>query len=252
MHGSGERFRRRYRSWQDRASPGRNRSPEVSCRRAVSVVTDPSGQSIGSTPRPDIEQVGAAAQVRAEVRPRERHIPGEAGLWVFILGDMSIFALFFATILFTRGQSLEVFRASQQELHPPLALINTVLLLIGSLFVVRGVSMAREGAKAAPRYFLATVACALGFTIVKAVEYSLLARAGHTPVSNTFFTYYFGFTGIHLAHVLIGAVLMAILAAVTRRRPTAGRIRLIEACACYWHMVDALWLLLFPLLYLVR
>jgi nitric oxide reductase NorE protein len=172
---------------------------------------------------------------------------------VFILGDMVVFGLFFGTILVQRGQHPELFRAAQHDLHPILALANTVLLLVGSLLVVRGVARVRAGNPDAWRFFLATSVCALGFATIKSVEYYLLVRDGHTPGTNDFFTYYFAFTGIHLAHLLFGALLQAILAAVTRH-PVAseGRIRFVEGAGCYWHMVDGLWLVLFPLLYLVR
>lgn len=180
-------------------------------------------------------------------------VPGEAGLWVFILGDMAIFALFFGTILVTRGQQPELFRASQHELHPLLALVNTLLLLTGSLLVVRGVARVRAGAAGASRFFGATVACAVGFAVIKVTEYYLLLQDGHTATTDDFFMYYFVFTGIHLVHLVIGAALLVALAVVTRRpEVSVGRIRVVEAVGCYWHMVDGLWLLLFPLLYLVR
>lgn len=190
---------------------------------------------------------------RTATPARERRIPGEAGLWVFILGDMTVFGVFFGTILVMRGQQPELFRASQHALHPALALINTVLLLAGSLLVIRGVARVRASSPVASHFFLATLVCALGFAAIKSIEYYLLVRDGHTPGTNDFFMFYFAFTGIHLAHLLIGAMLNAILAVVTRHpEASTGRIRLVEAGGCYWHMVDGLWLLLFPLLYLVR
>lgn len=185
---------------------------------------------------------------------RVPRVPGEEGFWVFILGDMTVFALFFGTILVTRGQQPEVFVQGQQALHSSLAIVNTLLLLVGSLLVVRGVARVRTGGPGAAYLFAAAAGCAAGFAAIKAVEYTLLIGEGHTPVENDFFMYYFAFTGIHLLHLLIGGVMLVVLARMTTRRRhlPEGRVRFVEAAGCYWHMVDGLWLLLFPLLYLVR
>lgn len=184
---------------------------------------------------------------------RVKRIPGEEGLWVFLLGDMTIFAVFFATILYERGTDPVLFRDSQAVLHADYAVVNTCLLLLGSLLVVRGVQRVRDGAGGAPVLFALTVVCAVGFAVIKAYEYYTLVQDGYDPMTNEFFTYYFAFTGIHLFHLVIGALLLVWLSVSTRKVPaTKGQVKLVEVGACYWHMVDGLWLLLFPLLYLVR
>ena len=182
-----------------------------------------------------------------------RRIPGEEGLWVFILGDMAVFALFFGTILVTRGQDPSMFDAAQHHLHPWLGIVNPALLLTGSLFVVHGVRRLGDGTPASSRLFALTLVCALGFAAIKVAEYSLLVGEGHTGATNDFFMYYFVFTGIHLAHLVIGTVIVAFLVRVAARpEPTAGQRKFVECGAIYWHMVDLLWLVLFPLLYLIR
>lgn len=182
-----------------------------------------------------------------------KRVPGEEGLWVFILGDMVVFALFFGTILVARGSDPAEFGASQQQLHPVLGLINTTLLLTGSLFVVHGLRRLGDGTAASARLFAMTLLSAAAFAGVKVTEYVLLVGDGLTAGTNDFFMYYFVFTGIHLAHLVIGSVIMACLVGVALRQPsTAGHRRLAECGAIYWHMVDLLWLALFPLLYLIR
>lgn len=184
---------------------------------------------------------------------RGGRMPGEEGLWVFILGDMAIFALFFGTIVVTRGQDPVMFAAAQQHLHPWLGIANTALLLTGSLLVVHGVRRLGDGTPASSRLFALTLACALGFASIKVTEYSMLAGEGYTGATNDFFMYYFVFTGIHLAHLVIGTVVMAFLLRVAAHpEPTQGQRTFVECGAIYWHMVDLLWLALFPLLYLVR
>lgn len=182
-----------------------------------------------------------------------RRIPGEEGLWVFILGDMAVFALFFGTILVTRGQDPAMFADAQHHLHPWLGIVNTALLLTGSLFVVHGVRRLGDGTPASSRLFALTLVCALGFAAIKVTEYTMFVGEGYTGATNDFFMYYFVFTGIHLAHLVIGTVIVAFLVRVAARpEPTAGQRTFVECGAIYWHMVDLLWLVLFPLLYLIR
>src|SRR5580765_488460 len=106
---------------------------------------------------------------------RRGHVPGEEGLWVFIVGDLTIFTLFFGTLIVSRAKQPSVFLAAQHDLHPPLAIANTALLLLGSYLMVRGVAAVRAGRPRTDRLFAGTVACGLGFASIKAVEYMLLA-----------------------------------------------------------------------------
>jgi nitric oxide reductase NorE protein len=200
------------------------------------------------------QMTSAASAAAADgERVDDRRIPGEEGLWVFILGDMTIFALFFGTILVTRGDAPTTFAAAQQELHPALGIVNTALLLTGSLLVIHGLRRLGDGTALASRFFALTLICALGFALVKGAEYALLIDEGHTAGSSDFFRYYFVFTGVHLAHLVIGTVVLFFVARMARRpQVTPGQRKFAECGGIYWHMVDALWLVLFPLLYLIR
>lgn len=198
-----------------------------------------------------------SAALRAVADPpraqEPERVPGEEGLWVFILGDMCMFGLFFGTIMVTLVQHPRMYAASQQHLHPWLGIVNTVLLLTASLLVVRGMRRLGDGSPVAARLFTGALACAIGFGAVKVLEYTMLVHAGYTGGTNDFFMYYFVFTGIHLAHLVIGAAVMVFLVR-TARLPRLSPRRLVaaECGGIYWHMVDLLWLVLFPLLYLVR
>ncbi|MET7474357.1 cytochrome c oxidase subunit 3 [Streptomyces sp. NPDC005648] len=143
-----------------------------------------------------------------------------------------------------------MFRASQQALHPDLGLLNTLLLLTASRLVARGLRQLRAGRPA--RTLPWALLCALGFAAVKGTEYALVIHDGHTPTSNDFFMYYFVFTGIHLAHLAIGIGALTVLVVLSRRPALSrGQLLVAEGAAAYWHMVDLLWLVLFPLFYLV-
>ncbi len=170
------------------------------------------------------------------------------------MGDMVVFSLFFAVFLFYRNQDIALFTESQQTLNQTLGVCNTLLLLASSWFVAKGVDVARKNPLApAPQWFLLAFACGFGFGVVKVVEYSEKISAGHTLMSNDFFMYYFVFTGIHFLHVIIGMVVLLLLWQLTRRPMTGPNdIRSLESGGIFWHLVDLLWIVLFPLLYLVR
>jgi nitric oxide reductase NorE protein len=93
-------------------------------------------------------------------------------------------------------------------------------------------------------------ACFVG---IKAFEYHEKIAAGITPSTNEFFMYYFVLTGLHLAHVIIGLIVLTVLSTLARKpEPTTTHIAFFEGGACFWHMVDLLWIVIFPLIFLVR
>lgn len=180
-------------------------------------------------------------------------MPGEEGVWVFILGDMAVFALFFGTLIHTRAQDPELFGTAQAKLSQGAGAINTVLLLTSSLFVARGLHATRIGPPAgAARSFAAAMTCALAFVAVKGLEYADKIDAGLTPSTNDVWMYFFIFTGIHLLHVVIGIAVLIHLMRRVRRPVFAEHDRVVvESGACYWHLVDLLWIVLFALFYLM-
>ncbi len=202
--------------------------------------------------------LGAApAQTRGAGEERaDPHIPGEAGIWVFVLGDMTVFAALFAGFVFYRSAALDLYMQSQATLNQTFGAINTLLLLTSSWFVVMGTDAARrDAATLARRLFAAAFLCGAAFVAVKFFEYREKALAGLTPITNEFYSFYYMLTGLHLLHVLIG---MVVLAVVVRRAGSPGGFRgasdvvFLECSASYWHMVDLLWIVLFPLLYLMK
>nr|WP_281169229.1 cytochrome c oxidase subunit 3 [Gordonia soli] len=182
------------------------------------------------------------------------HIPGEAGLWVFLMGDMIIFAVMFVAFLVDRAAAPAGFRASREQVDLTIGLTNTMVLLVSSLLVVIALDAARAGRfRSATTAFGAGIGCALVFTMLKAAEYTHLVASGHGPDADPYFMWLFILTGVHLAHVVLGIAVLAVLVSRTRRRvPVDGAGRMFyEGGACYWHLVDLLWMVLFPLVYLV-
>ena len=192
-----------------------------------------------------------ARPTRTELpRAREGRIPGEAGLWIFILGDMSLFGAFFVVLLWERRTAPEIFGGSARELMRSIGVINTAVLLFSSYLVVSALWAHRQRCwRRARLSVVAALTCAGIFATLKAAEYVHILGGGEGPATNTFYTFYFVLTGVHLLHVLIGAALLTSWIQVLRRRGPVGR--LVEAIAVYWHMVDLLWVVIFTLLYLV-
>lgn len=182
------------------------------------------------------------------------HIPGEVGIWVFVVADMVMFALFFAVFAYYRGEAFELFSAGQVTLNQGYGATNTLLLLTSSWFVVTGIHAAKHGeGKIAANYFALTFLCGAGFVGIKFLEYGEKIRAGLTLTSNDFYMYYYILTGLHFAHVAIGLVVLAFMWSRARRgSPQESDIRFLEGGATYWHMVDVLWIMLFPLVYLLK
>jgi nitric oxide reductase NorE protein len=190
----------------------------------------------------------------ATTTPVERHLPGEAGIWILIFGDMLMFSLMFGVFLFYRRADLTLFESSQAHLNQTFGLINTFLMLTSSWFVAMAVQAARAHRTRATVVLLRLgIACGIGFSMIKVAEYTQKIRAGIVLNSNDFYMYYYVFTGIHFVHVLIGMGVLAFIAQYASDGNFSNRkIGHIESGASFWHLVDLLWIALFALLYLLR
>ena len=152
------------------------------------------------------------------VRKAPGHIPGEAGLWVFIGGDLVVFAVFFITFAVYWRQETALFEASSALLDKRIGLLNTLLLLTSSWFVAQAVSAVRSGAgRRARALVICAIALGAGFVALKGFEYHAKIAAGITLNTNDFFINYYMFTAIHLLHVIIG--LGALTFIVSRFQP---------------------------------
>ncbi|MGQ0632460.1 MAG: cytochrome c oxidase subunit 3 [Sporichthyaceae bacterium] len=207
------------------------------------------GDPFSGTPRGEAIRV---AQER-ERKPMRGRVPGEIGIWVFMLGDMVAFALMFIVFMSARMDEPEVFESSRLTLHLEFGAINTLLLLVGSLLVVRGIRALRTGSDRAPLLFLLTGLTGLLFVVNKFIEYAWVTNDGHSLSDNMFYGYYFMLTGAHLLHLVLAMVGMIVVWRISKRDVLTGKdMRNVEAFGAYWHLVDLLWVILFPLIYLMR
>lgn len=191
----------------------------------------------------------------AKMSPAAPRVPGEAGLWVFILGEMSVFAVLFINYMYYRGQDRALFESAQRTLNLNTGALFTFLLLISSFFVLIAVRALREGLhRTGQGFLLGAAVCGLLFCSLKISDYHAKLAHGITPRTNDFQMFFFVYTGIHLFHVILGLLGLGALIRLAGRSEglSAGQILFVEGVACYWHMVDVLWVVLFALLYLVR
>jgi nitric oxide reductase NorE protein len=184
---------------------------------------------------------------------RKGHVPGEEGVWVLILGDLSVFSTFFLMFAWYRGNALPVFEGGQAMLNKGYGLFNTLLLLTSSLLVAVAVHRVRTRRAGAAMLLNIAILCGLGFVGIKILEYSEKIRAGVGFATSDFFMLYFAFTGIHLIHVIIGlGVLLFIKNAARQPGAADNRMVAIESGASFWHLIDLLWIVLFALFYVLR
>lgn len=165
-----------------------------------------------------------------------------------------MFGIFFASYAFSRAYNVELFNTYQATLDRRAGMINTLLLIAGSFFVARAVAAIRiDNARAAARWLAWSLVAGSGFLVVKAIEYYAKFSAGINLSTNTFYMFYISLTFFHFMHVILGMVILAALWVNTRRgRYSAASHDGLDSGASYWHMVDLVWIVLFPLVYLLK
>ncbi|MCW8919083.1 MAG: cytochrome c oxidase subunit 3 family protein [Gammaproteobacteria bacterium] len=186
--------------------------------------------------------------------PTTNSPPGDLAIWVFILAELAVFGVLFAVYAFARRYNLELFDLHQQHLNRTAGLVNTVTLITSSYFVVRAVAAIKEGdAKRCGRWLWSANALGLLFILVKGVEYQHHFSQGIGLSTNLFYTFYIGMTFFHFMHVLMGMVILFVVAHKAGRGGyTASEHTGVETGASYWHMVDLVWIILFPLVYVMH
>lgn len=188
----------------------------------------------------------------------QQRLPGEAGTWVFILGDLSLFGLLFVGFIASRADDPELFDRSQQTMTQFYGASNTVVLLVSSLFVVVGTRTMHQRNSTAQWAFAGAFVCGLVFSTLKLLEWTAKVDHGFLPQSNAYFMWYFTLTGIHFFHLCLGLIVLALLFRKTREVSTEGGVfsakqyAYAEGGACFWHLVDLLWIMIWPLLYLAK
>ena len=169
-------------------------------------------------------------------------LPGEPVMWVLIVSELAVFALGLGAFLVVRIGDPVGFAEARAHLHPVAAGVNTVVLVTSGLFAALACQAASPGA--VRRWLAAAAVLGAVFLVIKAGEFRDLMVAGIGTETHPLFMFYFLLTGFHAAHVLFGIL---ILIAVGW---SAGR-HAVETGTSFWHMVDLIWVILFPIIYLL-
>lgn len=183
-----------------------------------------------------------------------RELPGGAVVWLFVGIELLTFGMFFVSFAYMKSADPVSFAAGQAQLHPLLGAINTCVLLTGSWLAARGVLANRcDQARTASLCLWGAAATGVVFMAIKLHEYAGILGSGISLSTSAFWFFYLFVAGLHFLHVLAGVGFLV---------PTAWRAGrgaygsdepiTVEAVAVFWHLVDLIWIVLFPLFYLAH
>ena len=189
------------------------------------------------------------------------------GMWVFLVSEIMFFGGVFATYMVYRLLYPDAFAHASQHLDVYLGTINTFILLTSSLTMALAVRAAHLGkSRHVALMIAATMVLGIVFLGIKFYEYHHKYEEGLAPLLGLPFNYqgsdagptrifyglYFGMTGVHALHMIIGIAILALYILPAWRGRYAGHNSLaVEIIGLYWHFVDLVWIFLFPMLYLI-
>lgn len=185
------------------------------------------------------------------------------GMWLFIFTELLLFAGLFIVYGVYRYLNPKAFHLAAEQLSVQVGTINTIILLISSATIAMASSAIRlKNKKFTLILLISTLVMALIFMVNKYFEWSGKIHHGFFPSSETlhnlgngdtlFFGLYFFMTGLHALHILVGIVLITIVVVrVSKNTLTDENPVLLDNSGLYWHLVDLIWIFLFPLFYLI-
>ena len=204
--------------------------------------------------------------------PEQQFDSAKFGMWVFIATEILMFGGLFVAYGIFRSQEPQIFHLAHEHLNKIMGAVNTIVLLFSSLTAALAVRESQLGNRNKTNiYLIITLLCACVFLVVKFFEYQhkfhdgllpgkyffahLHTHPGEHPLpfrAHMFFALYFMMTGLHGVHVVVGmSILIWALKVNMSGKITKEYFTPIEIGALYWHLVDLVWIYLFPLLYLV-
>lgn len=186
------------------------------------------------------------------------------GMWLFIFTELLLFGGLFIVYSVYRFKNPDAFHLAAEELNTTVGALNTIILLISSMTIAMSISAMQKKDKSTTIVLLeVTFMLAIIFLINKYFEWGVKFEHGIFPGSEfmkenmsqgeiLFFGLYFVMTGLHALHIIAGMVIMGFaLARISKGTVHADRISLLENAGLYWHLVDLIWIFLFPLFYLI-
>ncbi len=173
-------------------------------------------------------------------------LPGNPMIWILILSELMVFGVGLMGFVIARDIDPVGFAKSQDSLNRLAGAINTMVLITSGLFAALAVeARARDNVQTSRWWLLAAGSFGVIFLIIKAFEYRDKILHNSAGLNENFLTLYFLLTGFHAAHVVMGLVILFIVG-------WKNNLENIETGTAFWHMVDLIWVLLFPVIYLLR
>lgn len=208
--------------------------------------------------------VGPAADASHSIAIPYDPVANRIGMWLFLFTEFLLFGMLFLSFGVYLHRYTWQFEKGSEQLNVLIGAFNTLVLLTSSLTVALAIAAMERSSKRFCVWLLnGTVVLALVFLIIKSFEWGGKIEHGIYPGSehlledftkgeNIFFGLYFVMTGLHGLHVVIGMVLLLIARhKVLRGTVHVGRLSWLENAGLYWHLVDLVWIYLFPLFYLI-
>jgi len=182
-----------------------------------------------------------------------RRIPGNKGIWAGITCEFVEFAVLFAVYFVSRAHFSESFHEGAQRLSVVFGTLITLLMITSSYFIACSVNAIRNGRqRSALRWLVAGLLVALGYPVVKYLEIRWNLAHDINGGSGIFFTVYYYLTFNHLVHAVWGILgIFWVLARLLFHGYSAEDYSGLEALASYWHATDIIWLIIFPLFYVL-
>lgn len=186
------------------------------------------------------------------------------GMWLFLFTELLLFGGLFVLYMSYRVQYNLDFSIAAKELKVNMGTLNTIILLTSSLTMVLSiVALQRHNKKLSLLYLALTELFALAFLVVKFFEWSAKISHGIYPKGPelmtkpngeiVFYGLYYAMTGLHAFHIIVGMIILAFMYYFVKKdKITADKFVLLENGGLYWHLVDLIWIFLFPLFYLLH
>lgn len=178
---------------------------------------------------------------------------GKLGMWVFLASEVMLFGAFISSYVILRAGSDFFPMPPREALGIPLATLNTFVLITSSVTMVLALDAIQKGNVARLKQFLMiTIVLAFCFLGIKAYEYPHKWHLGITISSGLFGSFYYTMTGLHMLHVIGGIVFIGYLWVMANRGwINPNNYDRVEYAGLYWHFVDLVWVILFPIFYLL-
>lgn len=178
--------------------------------------------------------------------------PGGILMWIIIFLELFTFGAALIAMVYYGNEELELFHNSSLKLNTTYGMINTLFLLTSGFFMALSVSELKKGNKIKfKKQLLLTMLFGGLFLALKSFEYSEKLHEGIGVGFNTFFTFYWMLTLFHVIHVIVGLVILVSVYFGVRKENSTTSIEDVEASAAFWHMCDLIWMMLFPVIYLL-